>query len=354
MRTPTCGPLDLAAWLTSDSMANTTSTASEDISELIAVDEQSQDVFVSRSFPQRTGNTLRIGYGGCTTAVMIQAVCKTVQPQYQLFSFLGSFLGPTSIDHKIHCRVARTRDTRSLASRVVYAFQILENGSERVCAQASADFHVPEPALYTYSIPLPTIDGDGPEDEHHAPSARTLLSRGIEDGHITSSSANSYFTNFHLMDQYFDWRHCLTSTSTQTLLSLAPHLPTTHDSKPLTARPQIEYIRLKCRLPTPSANWAALAFYMDGGLSFLPLHLDHKSLEDAGACSTLDFALRVVETRGMDFGAWHLRERRTMAAAGGRTLSEGWVWDGEGRVVATMSQTGILRPRGEGKGRGKL
>lgn len=60
---------------------------------------------------------------------------------------------------------------------------------------------------------------------------------------------------------------------------------------------------------------AALAFLMDGALAFLPLTHGGMWFDDVGACSTLDFALRVF-VPSVDMGEWHLRERSTSRGEG--------------------------------------
>ena len=97
---------------------------------------------------------------------------------------------------------------------------------------------------------------------------------------------------------------------------------------------------------------ASLAFFMDGAISFAPLVFTGMFLDDAAACSSLDFALRVFsnDVRGEE---WGLKEIRTYVGAGGRTFSEGRLWDEEGRCIASMTQQSILRPK-KGKGTVKL
>lgn len=102
-------------------------------------------------------------------------------------------------------------------------------------------------------------------------------------------------------------------------------------------------------LCTEGENMAALGFNMDGGLSFLPLiHGGNgKFLNDVGACSSLDFSMRIFQSSGekIEMDKWKLKERRTIAAAGGRTYSEGRLWDERGTMVASMTQVCILRPK---------
>ena len=113
-------------------------------------------------------------------------------------------------------------------------------------------------------------------------------------------------------------------------------------------------------LVSQGENMAALGFNMDGGLSFLPLIHggEGKFLDDVGACSSLDFSMRIFQSgeEKMEMDKWKLKERRTIAAAGGRTYSEGRLWDERGMIVASMTQVCILRPKAQAqmKTAGKL
>jgi acyl-CoA thioesterase len=81
---------------------------------------------------------------------------------------------------------------------------------------------------------------------------------------------------------------------------------------------------------------------MDSAVSFTPLALSGMYLDDAAACSSLDFSLRIFSNR-IAMEDWHLREWRTHASGEGRTFSESRVWDERGGLVASMSQQSILR-----------
>lgn len=100
---------------------------------------------------------------------------------------------------------------------------------------------------------------------------------------------------------------------------------------------------------------------VDGAIAFLPLSFNHLFFDDVSAVSSLDFALRIFQNGkedavegGLDVNKWHLREMNTATASEGRSYSESWVWDEQGRAVACMSQQSILRPRLQGKGMEKL
>lgn len=103
-----------------------------------------------------------------------------------------------------------------------------------------------------------------------------------------------------------------------------------------------------------------IAFVTDGALAFLPLMFDHKFVTDASAVSSLDVSLRFHQPE-WDASEWLLSEQYCEAAAVcpllaifdnradlnhkvGRTFATFRTFDKQGRLVATMSQQGILRP----------
>jgi acyl-CoA thioesterase len=83
---------------------------------------------------------------------------------------------------------------------------------------------------------------------------------------------------------------------------------------------------------------------MDGALSFIPLTHSKMSLHDAGACSSLDFALRIMSNK-IDMREWNFKEMKTIHGSDGRTYSEGRLFDRKGKMVAIMNQQSILRPK---------
>ena len=89
---------------------------------------------------------------------------------------------------------------------------------------------------------------------------------------------------------------------------------------------------------------AALGFLLDAGLSFLPLSHSNLFLDDAGPCSSLDFALRVFAD-DVDMNQWHLVERRSLCGSLGLTHTIANMFGESGRLVAQMSQQSILRPK---------
>lgn len=218
-----------------------------------------------------------------------------------------------------------------------------------------ADFHAEEPAApgMTYSA-TPSMAYAGPEAQSETP---VVLRTNILSAAETASVDRSRDV-FALNERFLETRPCREGVAAQNLNGVLAGRPTTQDARPLADRTSAEWVRhnfsssssSSCanepgRLLASSADQAAaLAFCLDGGLSFLPLTLDGRWLGDVGACSSLDFALRFMTARP-DFNGWHLRERRTVDGGAGRTYSEARMWDQEGNLIAIMSQQSIVRPK---------
>jgi acyl-CoA thioesterase len=92
-----------------------------------------------------------------------------------------------------------------------------------------------------------------------------------------------------------------------------------------------------------------MVWMLDAYLAFTPLGHSGMFLDDAAACATLDFAIRFFCDE-FDLCDWLLREIKTIAGGEGRTYTEGRVWNERGRLVASMSQQSILRPKGLKRG----
>lgn len=322
----------------------------------IAPTSEGQLRFRSTHFPQRLGNALPIAYGGCAAAVSVSSAYATLAtPNMHMYSLLGAFHGPARTDRPIICTVSKTRDTRTFATRRVVASQKIDldrpdgEANERTCMDVFVDFHVLEAGMMDYDpVPAGGYHAQGPMDPAHTATneeiARDLLARG----EITPAQADANRIMFAMSEAYYETRPCLAGVSGQNLMGLAKHIRTTQDHLPMPDKTSAEWIRTRAALPSESAQMAALAFIMDAALSFLPLNHDHKNFADAGACSTLDFALRVM-THDVDLRRWHVRERRTVQAGIGRTYGESRIWDQKGRLVGVETQTCILRPLPAGK-----
>lgn len=310
------------------------------LSQQIGVEQLSQDTFISASLPARMGNSSNIAYGGCTLGVAVHAACKSVRSSFLVYSILGHFLGPAMTEQKLTCRVYRVRDTRVFATRRVVVTQSLENGGQRECLQLVADFQTKETPLLSFSVPPSLQYGDAEE----SPTMDQHAERLIATGHIDECVAQRHIALFGMLLSFFETRPCIAGVSCQNLAGGAKHIQTTQDHLPITSKTSAEWQRAAHPLANRDEQAAALSFLMDGGLSFLPLIHDHRFLDDAGACSSLDFALRIFVPT-IDIIQWHLKERKTIAADVGRTYSESRLWNQSGSMVASMTQQCILRPK---------
>jgi acyl-CoA thioesterase II len=303
--------------------------------------------------PQKMGNPLNIAYGGYALATACKAAYLSVPPGYHLYSLLGHYLGPAYIDRVLRASVRTIRQTRTFSTRQIEVSQLRDDGEDRVCLVAIADFHVKEPAsLLEFSRP-PAQSYSHYKD---LPAQDVVSERLLQEGKITKRLLDAHAKTFGLMASMFDQRPCPESVFAQNLFGMAKTLPTTQDDLPLTSRTTADWFQTLEPQSTPAENIASLAFLIDGAIAFLPLSFSHLWFDDVAACSSLDFALRLFKSGDeVDMGQWHLRELKTNVGGEGRAYGESWIWDESGRAVACMSQQSIMRPpSGGGKVKGKL
>jgi acyl-CoA thioesterase II len=317
-------------------------TSDPSLANQIAVDPTPDpDVFVSRIPPGRMGNALPIAYGGCTIATALHAAFHTVPgAHFRLYSALGHFLGPASTERVLHARVTRVRDTRSFATRQVTVTQTQPDGRERACLALLADFHAEEPAWLDYSV-APSVAFSPPE---RCLDTLADIAQKEAAGLVTPERAERLRAQFALMRASLESRPCPEGVSGQNLAGLTTDKTTSQDGWHITEKVSAEWYRVRAPLKEIREQVAALGFFMDGGLSFLPLTHMNMTIEDAAACSSLDFALRLF-TPKLDLVDWHLKQRKTSAAGAGRTYSENLLWDSKGKLVASMTQQCIMRPK---------
>lgn len=288
--------------------------------------------------PQRMGNALPIAYGGYAIAVACKAACLSVPEGYHIYSFLGNYLGPASTDRPLRATTRTVRQTRTFATRHVEVSQIQDDGKSRVCLFATADFQVKEKgSMFEYSRPS-SKQYSGHEGLPAWPNVAAQL---LKEGRVEQGTHDAYTQAFSLTASLFDCRPCPEGIFAQNLSGMAKSVSHSQDDLPLTSRTTADWFRSATPLSNSIDNLAALTFYSDGALSFCPLSFSHMYLDDSAACSSLDFALRFF--REVDVEKWHLREISTHTGSEGRTYSECWIWDEQGRAVATMSQQSIMR-----------
>ncbi|SPJ90291.1 uncharacterized protein FTOL_13172 [Fusarium torulosum] len=311
------------------------------ISDQTSVEANGPDQFQSCYLPARMGNMADLAYGGCALGVGLRSAGETVSPQYTLYSVTGSFLAPVSIAFQLQCCVCRLRDTKTFATRHVEVKQKQKDGTTRLCMVILTDFQKgTEKSLLTYST--------NPTKEYSPPDkCLTPFEAGekmVDNGELPEESLKLYKSLFGLMHRFFEFRQAPEGIAANNLSGIAKHRYSDQDELELTQKTSADWFRSRQQLSSPNDHYAALIFMMDGFLSFLPLAHNKMFLDDAVACSSLDFALRlfVVDLKVDD---WNLREMKTVCGGNGRTYTEGRLWDQQGKLIASMTQQAVLRPK---------
>ncbi|GHJ84207.1 hypothetical protein NliqN6_0609 [Naganishia liquefaciens] len=319
-----------------------------------------ENVFESVYCCEKMGNVSDIGYGGCLISLCVSAAFAAI-PQdtadriYDIYSVLGTFLGPTSIKSKLTFTVEDVRTTKSFATRKVEAWQELPSpegakSSKRRTMILLADFHVrerPEVTLSGMDYSIPPLAADS-----LSRSPDTLQNQRAQMAAMHPSRILKVFDHvFPLFDRYLDLRPVEDSMGTQKALGLNSSNKTTQDHLPLQQRTNSHWFRIKDveggkgKLQTRSENAAAVAFVMDSALAFLPLTFTHRFFDAVQAVSTLEFSLRFFDVPNVN--DWVLHEQHTENGGAGRTFSTGRLWNREGKCVASMSQQSIMRARAQ-------
>ncbi|KAL1853643.1 hypothetical protein VTK73DRAFT_8912 [Phialemonium thermophilum] len=312
------------------------------IAEFLAVDATEPDHFVTRFDAERMGNPF-VAYGGCSIGAAIQSAYQTVVDGHILYSVLGTYTAPAQADCKLFCSVRRLRSTRNFSTRQVEVTQKLDDGSTRLCMVVLADFHAKEPASHLdYSAP--PSKAFSPPEECRSPVeiGEDLVRRGT----LSQDVFDGYRATFGLQIRFFESRFPREGTWGHNLTGAARGVETGQEDLPIWDKTSADWFKSKQPIPParPSDHFAALGFVLDGALPFVPLIHNGQYITDAAACASLEFALRFFVTE-VDANQWFLREVKTCAGGDGRSYSEARVWDRSGKMVASMTQQSILRPK---------
>lgn len=316
-------------------MASTPSLA-----DLVAIERTGPNDFVSKSLPIRMGNAAPIAYGGCAIGIAVRCAFETVPAGFTPYSILGHFLGPAATDQKLYGTVEEVRSTRTFATRRVKVRQRQKDGSMRSCLEATVDFQVLEESAMDYNpdtlTAWPAVDYSATATEQ----ADAMRRRGV----LSEAAYKAFSASVGISNTLYDTRVCVNGVGSQNLSGSAKEIATSQDALHITRKSSAEWYRSLSTISGAAANFAAMSFLMDSGLSFAPLTHDHKWFDDVGACSTLDFALRVF-VPAIDMNSWMLKERATIRGGFGRTYSEGRLWDDKGQLLVSMTQQSIMRPK---------
>lgn len=264
----------------------------------------SEDIFTGQSQWMPHGRI----FGGQVAAQSIVAAARTVPAERPIHSMRGYFLRPGDIRYPITFAVDRIHDGGSFSTRHVQAFQ---QGAPIWSMIASFQIEEDGP---DHQVPMP----EGmPDPESLAP----------ESAHV--ERAGESLANYWVRRRPFSMRH----VDGPIYLEPSPN------------REPVDQVWVKANGPLPDdplVHRASIAYVSDY------LMLD-PALRRHGLAWT-DPRIRVAS---LDHGVWWHRfaradewllfSLRSPSTHGGRALSQGYFYDREGRLVASVSQEAMLR-----------
>ncbi|AKC39392.1 acyl-CoA thioesterase [Mycolicibacterium phlei] len=266
-----------------------------DIEEILTLEQLEKDIFRGNVTP----SSLRRTFGGQVAGQSLVSAVRTVEPQYLVHSLHGYFLRPGNPNEPTVFLVDRVRDGRSFSTRRVTAIQ---DGQ----------------AIFSMSASFQTLD-TGIEHQDLMPPVPTP-----EDLPDVQDAEGSF--SHDLFRQFAEWD-----------IRIVPD--ELMDRNPRLAAQQRVWFRCRKQLPDdPVLHICALAYMSD--LTLL-------------SSSKVPHRDAVLQTASLDHALWFLRPFRadewllydeTSPSAGyGRALTQGRIFDREGRMVAAVVQEGLTR-----------
>ncbi len=286
----------------------------DDVAALLQVldlEEREPGVYVGQT-PKTTRQRV---FGGQVAGQALMAAELTTGGERPVHSLHSYFLRPGDPNEEIRYVVERIRDGRSFSTRRVLAHQS-RRGEQVAIFALTADFHQPEPAAVTHSLPMPQV----PPPDAIPTVAEYARRHGEQDDE-----------HLQLLGQAVDQR------SLDDPFERVPKLPPDTRS--------YGWFRVAGRLPDdPTIHAAALTFVTD--LTLLGAGLARVGGWDRryeGA--SLDHAVWFHAPMRAD--EWFLYETDSPAAAGARALNFGQIWSADGTHVASVAQEGLIRDVGD-------
>lgn len=287
----------------------------EELIELLALERASEDTFIGQSQDLGWGTV----FGGQVLGQALSAAQQTAPDDRAVHSMHGYFLRPGDVAAPIEYQVDRIRDGRSFTTRRVVAmqhgkaifnlaasFQIEESGRDH--QDARPDAPGPDGWMSERELALKFVDIIPARLRQRAISERPIEIRPVEP--------------------------------------VNPMQPT--------ARPPRKYVWM--RAAGTLGDDAALHRYLLAYASdfhFLPtaLHPHALSWMTRGLqLASLDHAIYF--HRPFRFDEWMLYAIDSPSASGARGLVRGQIFDREGRLIASCTQEGLMRERGDAPPRG--
>ncbi|MBD3849292.1 acyl-CoA thioesterase II [Bosea sp. SSUT16] len=280
---------------------------SASLTAILDLEQLESNLFRGRS-PKSTWPRV---FGGQVIAQSLYAACKTVEDR-QPHSLHAYFLLPGDPEMPIVYEVDRLRDGRSFTTRRVLAIQ----KGEAIFAM-SASFQVDEPG-YEHQMPMPDVPmpEDLPDREEmaktvlpHMPDAVQAYYQRKRPIEIRPVELERYRTGGKMEPKFNVWIRAM-----ETL----PNEPALHRSV---------------------LAYASDLMLLDSSLIAHGTTVFDQKIQGA----SLDHALWFHRPFRAD--EWLLYAQDSPSTSGARGFSRGLVFDREGRLVASVAQEGLIRPR---------
>lgn len=282
-----------------------------DLLKLLDLEELEVNIF--RGVSQDIGSG-RV-YGGQVLAQALVAAGRTVEPSRTAHSLHSYFILPGDVKAPIVYFVERLRDGRSFTTRRVTAIQ-----HGRAIFEMAASFHEAEPGL-EHQAPMPDV----PPPEALEPDIERL--RAMADR--IPERLRPFFTS----DRPLDWR------------TVDPEDPIRPQKR---AAERCAWFRAKGTIPTGELlkHQSVLAYASDYsllGTSFLPHGIVFQT--PGLQAATLDHAIWFHRPFRAD--EWLLYVTDSPSASGARGFARGLIFSRDRRLVASVTQEGLVRLREE-------
>ncbi|KAK0549631.1 hypothetical protein OC846_003982 [Tilletia horrida] len=338
-----------------------------------------------------TGLTLFPGpnvFGGISFALSVQAAYESIHEElgaeaaasYAVYSFQGSFCSPAPAQHVIQISVETIRKSRSFITRLVTLCQnSTKDGSPRKFLVAVCDFVLKgRPSMVEFDTPSvnPVTLGRWKTPSELPPPMDALKAR------MQQARAAGDDALLDKLERELGFRRCWNGfcelvTPPESLLKdnfllRARTEPTSQDHLSVPRRRLADWFRILPDLsevslaqlsaqrpecvpfrPT-SFHKVCIAFLCDQVIPAAALAVAKVPSETTSSAVTLDFSVRFHRDDDLDANQWFLREVHSHTASSGRSLNMATVWDGRGRIVATVTEQCLYSPRPPSKTAARL
>jgi acyl-CoA thioesterase-2 len=265
------------------------------IKEALAVERLEKDIFRGAVVPTQLTRT----FGGQVAGQALVSAVGTVEPRYRVHSLHGYFLRPGNPNQPTVYLVDRIRDGSSFCTRRVTGIQ-----DGKAIFTMSASFHVGDDGI-EHQDAMPSV-----------PDPDTLVEPNAALG-----PDNEWF-----MREWGNWD-----------VRLVPREQVT----PVTgaASQQQVWFRYRKPLPDDPVVHVCVLTYMSDMTLLGSSRVNHPDAQTQNA--SLDHALWFLRPFRAD--EWLLYDQNSPSATAGRALTQGRIFDRQGRLVANVVQEGLTR-----------